>query len=96
MQALESLLERPGGRRFDYILIETSGLANPGPIATALWTDAELESRVSLDGCARIERCRVRGKARQSGRELVLTGGGVEAVLSMASGSAGAYTPQLG
>ncbi|KAG2432777.1 hypothetical protein HYH02_012909 [Chlamydomonas schloesseri] len=50
LQALESLLERPGGRRFDYILIETSGLANPGPIATALWTDAELESRVSLDG----------------------------------------------
>ncbi|EFJ50457.1 hypothetical protein VOLCADRAFT_88817 [Volvox carteri f. nagariensis] len=37
-------------RRFDYILIETSGLANPGPIATALWTDAELESRVRLDG----------------------------------------------
>ncbi|PNW88957.1 hypothetical protein CHLRE_01g052000v5 [Chlamydomonas reinhardtii] len=50
LQALESLLERPGGRRFDYILIETSGLANPGPIATALWTDAELESRVNLDG----------------------------------------------
>ncbi|PNH07726.1 COBW domain-containing protein 1 [Tetrabaena socialis] len=50
LQALESLLERPGGRRFDYILIETTGLANPGPIATALWTDAELESRVSLDG----------------------------------------------
>jgi G3E family GTPase len=50
LQALESLLDRPGGRRFDYILIETTGLANPGPIATALWTDAELESRVSLDG----------------------------------------------
>ncbi|GFR53016.1 hypothetical protein Agub_g15708 [Astrephomene gubernaculifera] len=50
LQALESLLDRPGGRAFDYILIETSGLANPGPIATALWTDAELESRVNLDG----------------------------------------------
>ncbi|KXZ54969.1 hypothetical protein GPECTOR_3g136 [Gonium pectorale] len=54
LQALESLLERPGlasgGRAFDYILIETSGLANPGPIATALWTDSELESRVNLDG----------------------------------------------
>jgi hypothetical protein len=35
-QALESLLERPGAQRFDYILIETSGLANPGPVATAL------------------------------------------------------------
>ncbi|GIL85440.1 hypothetical protein Vretimale_10620 [Volvox reticuliferus] len=50
LQALESLLDRPGGRHFDYILIETSGLANPGPIATALWTDAELESQVNLDG----------------------------------------------
>ncbi|GLC33940.1 hypothetical protein PLESTB_000820300 [Pleodorina starrii] len=52
LQALESLLDRPAGqsRRFDYILIETTGLANPGPIATALWTDAELESRVALDG----------------------------------------------
>ncbi len=26
------------------------GLANPGPIVSALWSDAELESRISLDG----------------------------------------------
>ena len=34
---------------FDYILIESTGLCNPGPVAAALWTDAELESGVCLD-----------------------------------------------
>ena len=27
-----------------------AGLANPGPVATALWTDTELEAGVTLDG----------------------------------------------
>jgi len=45
---LEGLLKQR--HRFDYILIETSGLANPGPVAAALWTDAELEAGVQLDG----------------------------------------------
>ena len=31
-------------------LCASVGLANPGPVATALWTDAELEAGVSLDG----------------------------------------------
>ena len=35
--------------RFDYILIETTGLANPGPVAASLWTDTELESAIRLD-----------------------------------------------
>eukprot|EP00887_Chlorella_sp_A99_P001389 scaffold8.g1389.t1 len=47
VKALESLLQQR--ERFDYILIETTGLANPGPVAAALWTDAELESGVCLD-----------------------------------------------
>ena len=34
---------------FDYILIETTGLANPGPVAAALWTDDDLEAGVQLD-----------------------------------------------
>lgn len=45
--ALEALLGRKDG--FDYIVIETTGLANPGPIAAALWTDDEVEARVHLD-----------------------------------------------
>lgn len=47
VQALESLLQQRD--RFDYLLIETTGLANPGPVAAALWTDEELESSVCLD-----------------------------------------------
>lgn len=46
--ALESLMDKKD--KFDYILIETTGLANPGPVAAALWTDTELEAGVCLDG----------------------------------------------
>ena len=34
----------------DYILIEASGMANPGPIASVFWLDDALESRLKLDG----------------------------------------------
>jgi G3E family GTPase len=47
VQALEGLLLQRD--RFDYVIIETTGLANPGPVAAALWTDAELESSICLD-----------------------------------------------
>jgi len=36
--------------RFDYILIETTGLANPGPVVSALWTDDHLGNMLCLDG----------------------------------------------
>lgn len=42
VNALESLMIQQSV--FDYILIETTGLANPGPVAAALWTDEELEA----------------------------------------------------
>ena len=35
---------------FDYILIECSGMANPGPIASIFWLDEAFESRLRLDG----------------------------------------------
>jgi G3E family GTPase len=47
VQALESLVGQRD--RFDYVIIETTGLANPGPVAAALWTDKELEAAVCLD-----------------------------------------------
>lgn len=47
VQALEQLLERR--ERFDHILLETTGLANPGPVAAVLWVDDQLESPVHLD-----------------------------------------------
>jgi G3E family GTPase len=44
---VEKLMERRD--RFDYILVETSGMANPGPVAAAFWTDDEIESPLCLD-----------------------------------------------
>lgn len=35
---------------FDYILVETTGVANPGPVASMFWVDPELEGRLRLDG----------------------------------------------
>lgn len=46
--ALESLMERRG--QFDYILIETTGVANPGALASTFWLDEELESSLMIDG----------------------------------------------
>ncbi|KAJ0404329.1 hypothetical protein ATCC90586_007643 [Pythium insidiosum] len=48
LNTLERLLERRD--RFDYILIETTGMANPGKVASMFWVDAELEGRIFLDG----------------------------------------------
>jgi G3E family GTPase len=46
--ALENLLDRRSD--LDYILIECSGMANPGPIAALFWLDDALHSRLKLDG----------------------------------------------
>ncbi|KAJ2775499.1 COBW domain-containing protein 1 [Coemansia nantahalensis] len=48
LKAMETLMERRG--RFDYILLETTGLADPGSIASMLWANEELNSRIRLDG----------------------------------------------
>ena len=48
MNAIESLMERRGA--FDYILLETSGLADPGNIAPLFWVDDGLGSTIYLDG----------------------------------------------
>ncbi|KAI5303462.1 Carbon-nitrogen hydrolase [Ascosphaera pollenicola] len=46
--AIESLMERQGA--FDYILLETTGLADPGNIAPLFWADEGLGSSIYLDG----------------------------------------------
>jgi G3E family GTPase len=48
VMALESLIERKGS--LDLILIETSGLADPAPIAATFWQDDALLSTVYLAG----------------------------------------------
>lgn len=44
---LEKLIEKRD--RFDYIIIETTGMADPGPLATSLWLDEDLGSSIELD-----------------------------------------------
>ena len=45
--AIEQLVLK---QKFDYIIVECSGLADPGPLATMFWVDSEeLESPVYLD-----------------------------------------------
>jgi G3E family GTPase len=46
--AIESLMEKKG--KFDYILLETTGLADPGNIAPMFWMDDALGSTIYLDG----------------------------------------------
>lgn len=48
VQAIENLMKRKG--KFDYILLETSGVADPGPIANIFWLDDGLASELYLDG----------------------------------------------
>lgn len=48
VKAIETLMERKG--KFDYILLETTGLADPAPIAGMFWMDDELGSQIYLDG----------------------------------------------
>lgn len=46
--AIESLMEKKG--KFDYILLETTGLADPGNLAPLFWVDEGLASTIYLDG----------------------------------------------
>jgi len=46
--AIENLMKKRG--RFDYILLETTGLADPGPIASIFWQNEEFGESISLDG----------------------------------------------
>jgi G3E family GTPase len=48
VETLENLITKKSD--LDYIIIEASGMANPGPIASVFWLDDALESRLQLDG----------------------------------------------
>ncbi|KAM3165551.1 cobW domain-containing protein [Lachancea thermotolerans] len=49
VKAIESLIARCPGK-IDYIILETSGIADPRPIAKMFWQDDGLYSNVYLDG----------------------------------------------
>ena len=38
--------------KFDYILLETTGMANPGPVAQTFFMDDEIGTKLSLDAIA--------------------------------------------
>lgn len=69
VQALEALVQQRD--RFDYVIIETTGLANPGPVAAALWTDPGLETTVCLDAVVTVvdarNALRQLGESREDG-----------------------------
>ncbi|MCJ1466240.1 hypothetical protein MMC07_004859 [Pseudocyphellaria aurata] len=48
VSAIESLISRRG--TFDYVILETSGLADPGNLAPSFWVDDGLGSSIYLDG----------------------------------------------
>ncbi|XP_063770000.1 zinc-regulated GTPase metalloprotein activator 1-like [Pseudophryne corroboree] len=48
LKAIENLMQKKG--KFDYILLETTGLADPGAVSSMFWVDAELGSDIYLDG----------------------------------------------
>lgn len=45
--AIEKLLER---RTFTHIIVECSGIVNPGPLIEMLWVDDKIDSKVYFDG----------------------------------------------
>ena len=47
IRTLHGLLARPG--TFDAVIVETTGLADPGPVAQTFFVDAKLRSRLRLD-----------------------------------------------
>lgn len=48
IRILGNLMKRRN--KFDYILIETTGLADPGPVAQTFYMDDEMQQRLKLDG----------------------------------------------
>ena len=48
MRILGNLMKRTD--KFDYILLETTGLANPGPVAQTFFLDDDIGTKLSLDG----------------------------------------------
>jgi G3E family GTPase len=48
VKAIENLMRK--NQNFDYVLLETTGLADPSPIASMFWLDEALQSELYLDG----------------------------------------------
>ena len=49
-QAVSVIEQMVKKKAMDHVIIETSGLADPGPIVTSFWVDEALQSTIYLDG----------------------------------------------
>ncbi|EFA77606.1 COBW domain-containing protein [Heterostelium album PN500] len=56
LKSVEDLLKRKD--KFDYILIESTGMGDPGQISSSLWVDDELGSPVYLDSIITVVDCK--------------------------------------
>ncbi|KAI9293254.1 COBW domain-containing protein 2 [Neoconidiobolus thromboides FSU 785] len=80
VKAIENLLEKNSS--FDYVILETTGLADPGPIISMFWLDEQLESNIELDGVVtlvdakygikNIEELREDGSINEASRQIAL------------------------
>src|ERR1700746_1630590 len=52
IRVVSSLMKRKG--KFDAIIVETTGLADPGPVAQTFFVDDEVKARTRLDSGARV------------------------------------------
>ncbi|KAG8886638.1 hypothetical protein FRB97_000058 [Tulasnella sp. 331] len=76
--SIELLMKKRG--RFDYILLETTGLADPGPIASIFWHNEDLSEDILLDGVVsvvdgvfgldQIEKDKASGEVKESLRQV--------------------------
>jgi len=56
IRILGNLMKRKD--RFDYILIETTGLADPGPVVQTFFFDEEIKEKTRLDGVVTVVDCK--------------------------------------
>jgi G3E family GTPase len=56
IRILGNLMKRKD--KFDYILIETTGLADPGPVVQTFFFDQEIKDKVRLDGVVTVVDCK--------------------------------------
>jgi G3E family GTPase len=56
IRILGNLMKRKD--RFDYVLIETTGLADPGPVVQTFFFDDEIKEKVRLDGVITVVDCK--------------------------------------
>ncbi|KYQ93262.1 COBW domain-containing protein [Tieghemostelium lacteum] len=71
LQSIEDLLKRKD--KFDYILIESTGMGDPGQISTSLWVDEELDSPVYLDSIIAVVDCFHFEKQLENANQLKMT-----------------------